>query len=61
MDGGGSSTLAWWNSAASGDDKAELLNRPVGNGLKLLTPDADRLGISERANGNNVGIWLQAP
>jgi hypothetical protein len=61
MDGGGSSTLAWWNPAVSGDDKAELLNRPVGNGLKLLTPDADRLSISERANGNNVGIWLQAP
>lgn len=61
MDGGGSSTLAWWNNNATSEDKIELLNRPVGNGLKLLTPDADRLGISERANGNNVGVWLQAP
>ena len=61
MDGGGSSTLAWWNNDATTEDKIELLNRPVGNGLKLLTPDADRLGVSERANGNNVGVWLQAP
>jgi hypothetical protein len=61
MDGGGSSTLAWWNNDATTDDKIELLNRPVGNGLKLLTPDADQLSVSERANGNNVGIWLQAP
>lgn len=61
MDGGGSSTLAWWNPAGSEEDKAELLNRPVGNGLKLLTPDADRVGISERANGNNVGVYLLAP
>ncbi|MFM7918976.1 MAG: phosphodiester glycosidase family protein [Planctomycetaceae bacterium] len=61
MDGGGSSTLAWWNNDATTDDKIELLNRPVGNGLKLLTPQADQLSVSERANGNNVGIWLQAP
>lgn len=61
MDGGGSSTLAWWNPAGSEEDKTELLNRPVGNGLKLLTPDADRVGISERANGNNVGVYLLAP
>lgn len=61
MDGGGSSTLAWWNNDATTDDKIELLNRPVGNGLKLLTPDADRLGVSERANGNNVGVLLLTP
>lgn len=61
MDGGGSSTLAWWNNDATTEDKIQLLNRPVGNGLKLLTPDADRLEVSERANGNNVGVWLQAP
>ena len=61
MDGGGSSTLAWWNPASDKDDKAELINRPVGNGLKLLTPAADEGFVSERANGNNVGIWLQSP
>ncbi|MBL8813210.1 MAG: phosphodiester glycosidase family protein [Planctomycetaceae bacterium] len=61
MDGGGSSTLAWWNPDAAGDDKAELLNRPVGNGRKLLTPEADQAEFSERANGNNVGIWFQSP
>ncbi|MEY3458544.1 MAG: hypothetical protein RL215_1701 [Planctomycetota bacterium] len=61
MDGGGSSTLAWWNSEATADDKSELINRPVGNGLKLLTPASDDRFVSERANGNNVGIWLQAP
>lgn len=61
MDGGGSSTLAWWNNDATTEDKIELLSRPVGNGLKLLTPDADRLGVSERANGNNVGVLLLTP
>ena len=61
MDGGGSSTLAWWNNDATTEDKIELLSRPVGNGLKLLTPDADQLGVSERANGNNVGVLLLTP
>jgi hypothetical protein len=61
MDGGGSSTLCWWNPQLPDEDKAELLNRPVGNGLKLLTPIADQRGISERANGNNVGVYFQTP
>ncbi|MFO0978650.1 MAG: phosphodiester glycosidase family protein [Planctomycetaceae bacterium] len=61
MDGGGSSTLVWWNPEATRDDKAEVLNRPVGNGAKLLTPEADQASYSERANGNNVGIWFQSP
>jgi hypothetical protein len=61
MDGGGSSTLCWWNPLLPGDDKSELLNRPVGNGLKLLTPVADQRGLSERANGNNVGVYFQSP
>lgn len=59
MDGGGSSTLCWWNAQLPDEDKAELLNRPVGNGLKLLTPTADQRGLSERANGNNVGVYFQ--
>ena len=59
MDGGGSSTLCWWNSELPDEDKTELLNRPVGNGLKLLTPTADQRGVSERANGNNVGVYFQ--
>ncbi|MFM7055652.1 MAG: phosphodiester glycosidase family protein [Planctomycetota bacterium] len=61
MDGGGSSTLCWWNPQLPGKDKSELLNRPVGNGLKLLTPAADQRGVSERANGNNVGVYFQSP
>lgn len=61
MDGGGSSTLAWWNSNASDVDKAEVLNRPVGNGFTLGTPDADQQFFSERANGNNVGVYLITP
>jgi hypothetical protein len=42
MDGGGSSTLVWWNPAKSGTDKTEILNtvsdyyeRPTGNGLGI--------------------------
>ena len=61
MDGGGSSTLCWWNPQLPGEDKSELLNRPVGNGLKLLSPIADQRGASERANGNNVGVYYQSP
>ncbi|MEY3175187.1 MAG: hypothetical protein RLZZ436_3101 [Planctomycetota bacterium] len=61
MDGGGSSTLCWWNPDQPGEDQVELLNRPVGNGLKLLSPIADERSVSERANGNNVGVYFQSP
>jgi len=32
MDGGGSTTMAWWNPASGSADKSTLLNVPVGNG-----------------------------
>jgi hypothetical protein len=58
MDGGGSSTLAWWNDVSPEDDKCELINQPVGNGLRFETPAAEKLyQPSERANGNNLGIY----
>jgi len=47
MDGGGSTTMAWWNSKASGSDKATLLNVPVGGG-----PEG-----TERCNGNSIGVY----
>jgi hypothetical protein len=61
MDGGGSTTLAWWNREAAEADACELLNRPVGNG-RSWSPQADpaKFGISERTNGNNFGIsWRE--
>ncbi len=58
MDGGGSSTLAWWNEVSPEDDKCQLINQPVGNGLRFETPAAEKLyQPSERANGNNLGIY----
>lgn len=62
MDGGGSSTLAWWNpnSQASDDDRCELINTPVGSGMKYETPEKDaRYRPTERANGNNLGVFYQ--
>lgn len=49
MDGGGSTTLVWWDPAASGADKSRLLNVPVGNGQNP--------GSAERCNGNNLGVY----
>lgn len=58
MDGGGSSTLAWWNEVSPEPDKCQLINQPVGNGLRFETPAAEKLyQPSERANGNNLGLY----
>jgi len=58
MDGGGSTTLAWWNPMLAGDDKTELINTPVGNGAKYETPLAELIYVpTERANGNNLGVY----
>ena len=58
MDGGGSSTLAWWNEVSAEDDKCQLINQPVGNGRRFETPTAEEsFQPSERANGNNLGIY----
>ena len=58
MDGGGSSTLAWWNEVSPQQDKCQLINQPVGNGLRFETPAAEeKYQPSERANGNNLGVY----
>jgi hypothetical protein len=67
MDGGGSTTLVWWNTDTA---KAELLNLP--NGLNLLRPEQSdqqqsletlllQQGIlpNERHNGNNLGVYFE--
>ncbi|MCA9105398.1 MAG: phosphodiester glycosidase family protein, partial [Planctomycetales bacterium] len=56
MDGGGSSTLAWWNTVTRKLGSVDLLNRPVGNSVRAENwPEALFLS-SERANGNNVAV-----
>jgi|GEM_PF-269542 len=60
MDGGGSTTLAWWNPQAGDDARCELINAPVGSGVKFESEVADRQYVpTERANGNNFGVYYQ--
>lgn len=47
VDGGGSTTMAWWNPAAAGANKAQVLNAPSDG--------------SERAVGNNIGVYVATP
>ena len=54
MDGGGSTTMAWWDPSAPGSDKATLLNSPRGAGGWSIFN-------SERAVGNNIGVYYAAP
>jgi hypothetical protein len=56
MDGGGSTTLAWWNDSEE-PHRCELLNQPVGIG-RAWPADADPQSFhpTERSNGNNFGI-----
>lgn len=58
MDGGGSTTMAWWDPSDPSDDKCKLLNSPVGSG-KTYDPSktTEPFRPSERANGNNFGIY----
>ena len=49
MDGGGSTTMAWWDPNASGSDKSKLLNSPRGGGSLIFT--------TERCVGNNIGVY----
>jgi lysophospholipase L1-like esterase len=56
MDGGGSTTLAWWNPAT---DAVELLNQPVGDGNAWPAEvDPATFRPTERTNGNNFGVSL---
>ena len=48
MDGGGSTTMAWWNPTTSA---SQLLNVPVGNPFT---------NSGERYNANNIGIYYTA-
>ncbi|MBM3828905.1 MAG: phosphodiester glycosidase family protein [Verrucomicrobia bacterium] len=59
MDGGGSTTIAWWNPNAEDKDKCQLLNRPVGNGSTAKGLTESNFRPSERANGNNLGISIR--
>jgi len=61
LDGGGSTTLAWWNPRQETADPVELLNRPVGNGAKLAALTGLMTGPTERHNGNHVGVAVEAP
>ncbi len=47
LDGGGSTTMAWWNPTASGVNKTQILNTPSDG--------------SPRAVGNNLGVFYQTP
>ena len=61
MDGGGSTTLAWWDPSSEDADKCKLLNRPVGNGVKAEQLPAELFAPTERANGNNLGVAIDLP
>jgi iduronate 2-sulfatase len=47
VDGGGSTTMAWWNPALSGTDKTRVLNTPSDG--------------APRSVGNNIGVFLTTP
>ena len=60
MDGGGSTTMAYWDAALPDEDKSRLLNRPVGDGRPFDRDAAIGEFIStERANGNHLGIGVE--
>jgi hypothetical protein len=56
MDGGGSTTMVWWDPTAPDDDKSRLLNSPVGSGRSAALLPAAVFTPTERANGNNFGV-----
>lgn len=63
MDGGGSTTLAWWDRRKKGADKAVLFNRPVGDGRNWLRLPREQeqaeYAPSERRNGASLGVVLK--
>ncbi len=60
LDGGGSTSLAYWDRAAPGPDRAALWNRPVGNGIDWLElpPEVEENSFftSERTVANSIGV-----
>jgi hypothetical protein len=61
MDGGGSTTLAWWDPNSTSEDKSVLLNSPVGNGAKNERIPPRLFKPTERTVGNNLGVAIQLP
>ena len=61
MDGGGSTTLAWWYPSSEDADKCKLLNSPVGNGSRRNNSRRSSSPPTERANGNNLGVAIDLP
>ena len=59
MDGGGSTTMVWWDPKAPERDKCRLLNSPVGNGV-TYDPEKAKAPFhpTERANGSNLGVYF---
>ncbi len=61
LDGGGSATMVRHDPTAPGDGVV-LLNSPVGDGKNWLNGDAaterEQYQPTERANGNNLGVYL---
>ena len=53
MDGGGSTTMAWWNPDNADPDKCKLLNNPRGSGRWNIL-------MTERCVGNNIGVYYVA-
>ena len=58
LDGGGSTTMAFWNEESESEDKCELLNSPVGNSQNAMYLPAALFKPTERANGNNLAISI---
>lgn len=56
LDGGGSSTLAWWDGKAPGRGRARLLNSPVGAGGDFSGLPARLFLPTERAVGNSFAV-----
>jgi len=58
MDGGGSTTMAWWDTNVEGEDKCQLLNTPVGDGDSYDSTGVAPFAPTERATGNNLGVYF---
>jgi hypothetical protein len=58
MDGGGSSTLAWWDTSQPAERASRLLNSPVGSGGNFAKLPPTLFFPTERANGKNFGVSL---
>ncbi len=59
LDGGGSTSLVWWDPNGRRADKARLLNRPVGNSVRAQNLPAILFVPTERAVGNSMGVVLE--